>query len=213
VLGRDEKLKTICELVHAPMPVALALLTLLLLPHGLPASRAAEALAPTSVRSLLLWRHAEAELASPGVGDAERELTRRGERQARRVASWLRRRAGVGADARVVASPAARTQGTARALGRAFATSAALSTASDARTLLAEAGWLPANGTEGGGITVVVGHAPTLGRAAALLLTGFETEALDLRKGGVIWLEQRAPAGFAGGTVTLRAMLDPEDIK
>jgi phosphohistidine phosphatase len=195
------------------LAVALCLVSLLLLPHGSLASRAAEAPAPTSVRSLILWRHAEAELARNGANDAARELTRRGERQARRAASWLRRRAGVGADARVIASPTARTQGTASALSVAYSTSNALATATDALALLSEAGWLPANGTERRGVTVVVGHAPTLGRAAALLLTGVETDSFDLRKGGLIWLEQRAPAGFAGGIVTLRAMLDPEDIK
>ena len=40
---------------------------------------------------LILWRHAEAEEASPGGSDAERELTPRGEKQALRMAQWLER--------------------------------------------------------------------------------------------------------------------------
>ena len=38
---------------------------------------------------LILWRHAEAEVAAPGQDDLQRALTPKGERQARRMAAWL----------------------------------------------------------------------------------------------------------------------------
>ena len=74
---------------------------------------------------LILWRHAEAqEHPDPlhgQAGDAQdlaRRLTPRGEKQAARVAAWLDRQLPEGA--RVYASPAQRTEQTARALGRKF---------------------------------------------------------------------------------------------
>ena len=39
---------------------------------------------------LILWRHAEAENGSPTLPDHKRRLTARGEKQARKVARWLR---------------------------------------------------------------------------------------------------------------------------
>ncbi|MDO8419662.1 MAG: histidine phosphatase family protein, partial [Rubrivivax sp.] len=40
---------------------------------------------------LLLWRHAEALEAGEAQDDLDRALTRKGERQAQRVADWLNR--------------------------------------------------------------------------------------------------------------------------
>jgi phosphohistidine phosphatase len=57
--------------------------------------------------------------------------------------------------------------------------------------------------------TVLVGHAPALGRAAALALTGSErAEWLAIEKGGVAWLE-----ADAHGKVTLRALIGPKEMK
>src|SRR5471032_1473859 len=77
---------------------------------------------------LILWRHAEAEDLSPfsasrctparRKADMERELTKRGRAQARRVAGWLRERLPKGT--KVLASPALRCVETARALTRDF---------------------------------------------------------------------------------------------
>ena len=50
---------------------------------------------------LILWRHAEAE---DGVPDLERRLTKRGERQAEKMAAWLKPM--LTADWLIVASPA-----------------------------------------------------------------------------------------------------------
>ena len=60
---------------------------------------------------LILWRHADAKDAAPGKPDAERGLTAKGIKQARRMADWLEKR--LPAEARVLVSPARRAQQTA----------------------------------------------------------------------------------------------------
>ena len=62
---------------------------------------------------LILWRHAE---AVEGEMDLARELTRRGEHQARDMAAWLAPRLPAGA--RVFTSEARRSRQTARYLER-----------------------------------------------------------------------------------------------
>jgi len=146
---------------------------------------------------LVLWRHAEAE---DGMPDAARVLTPKGRKQARAIAKWLRKR--LPGDCRVVASPAARAQETAAALDLPFATSTEIDVGASAAAVLAAAGW-PA----GGGTVLVVGHQPTLGRAAALALTGRAAD-WPVKKGAVWWLARRARGGDA--EVVLRAVLGPD---
>jgi phosphohistidine phosphatase len=67
---------------------------------------------------LILWRHAEAEVAPEGGDDLSRALTKKGERQAARMAAWLDRHLPEGA--RVLVSPSVRTQQTVAPLGRKF---------------------------------------------------------------------------------------------
>ncbi|HSD42283.1 MAG TPA: histidine phosphatase family protein, partial [Burkholderiales bacterium] len=110
---------------------------------------------------LILWRHAEAE---DGGADAARALTARGRRQAKSLARWLRKRLPDGC--RILVSPAVRAQQTAAALGLEFATEPRVDVGALASDVLAVAGW-PDNGDA----VLVVGHQPTLGRAAALALT------------------------------------------
>lgn len=146
---------------------------------------------------LILWRHAEAEAGAP---DAERRLTPKGVKQAKRMAAWLRERLPDGAV--VLTSPARRAQETARALREDAATRDALGTSAGAAALLKAAGW-----PKGRGTVVVVGHQPTLGEAAALALAG-RAEAWRLKKGGIIWLV--AGQADAGGRAALRAALSPD---
>jgi phosphohistidine phosphatase len=146
---------------------------------------------------LVLWRHAEAE---DGVPDAARVLTPKGRKQARAIAKWLRKR--LPGDCRIVVSPAARAQETAVALDLPFATSTEVDVGASAAAVLAAAGW-PA----GGGTVLVVGHQPTLGRAAALALTGRAAD-WPVKKGAVWWLARRARGG--GAEVVVRAVLGPD---
>lgn len=147
---------------------------------------------------LILWRHAEAEDGSP---DAERRLTAKGRRQAKRMARWLAAR--LPEDAQVLASPAVRACQTARALRAEYETSPALGTGTEARALLAAMGWPSASL----GTRVLVGHQPTLGQAAALALTGAPAP-WSLKKGAVLWITQRHRDGQV--EAALRAALSPD---
>ena len=144
---------------------------------------------------LILWRHADAE---DGIPDSERELTAKGGKQAARMAKWLRAR--LPDDAVVFASPARRTQQTASALTRDFKTVPDLGLAATAEGILRAAGWPDTDGT-----VVIVGHQPTLGETAALLLTGAKEPWL-VKKGAVVWVARRADAA----TTQLRAALSPD---
>jgi phosphohistidine phosphatase len=142
---------------------------------------------------IILWRHAEAE---DGVPDAQRRLTARGEKQAQKVARWLRKRLPEGA--RILSSPAVRAAQTAQALDLPFEERKELGTAASAAGILAAAGW-----PDAGGSVVVVGHQPTLGRVAALLLSGKETD-WNIKKGAAWWFSCR------GGETSLRAVSGPD---
>lgn len=142
---------------------------------------------------LILWRHADAE---DGMPDAERRLTAKGEKQARRVAAWLAER--LPEDYVVLASPARRARQTAKALTQEFETVEAVGTSATPGQLLEAAGW-----PKRGGTVVVVGHQPTLGQVAALVLTGVAA-GWGVRKGALWWLRSR------DGDVTVRAVTGPE---
>ncbi|OWW22559.1 SixA phosphatase family protein [Noviherbaspirillum denitrificans] len=133
---------------------------------------------------LILWRHAEAETGGPGTPDAARELTEKGRRQARKMAEWLNRI--LPDDCRILSSPAMRTVQTVEALGRKFKTDRALATDASAEGILQAAGWPDAEGT-----VLVVGHQPTLGYVASLLVAGEEQE-WHLRKGSICWIASKA---------------------
>lgn len=157
---------------------------------------------------LILWRHAEAdEIADPATAvdvqaDLQRALTTKGERQAARMAGWLRRQ--LTATTRVLASPARRAQQTAAALDRKFVTVDALAPGGTVEGLLQAARWPDSRVP-----VLVVGHQPALGLAAAYLLTGAATP-WTLRKGGVLWLRGRERDGTA--QVLLHAALAPDMI-
>ncbi|MEW5771851.1 MAG: histidine phosphatase family protein [Pseudomonadota bacterium] len=146
---------------------------------------------------LILWRHADAQDGSP---DLDRPLTAKGRKQAEEMAKWLRAR--LPEDARVMASPALRTVQTVAALDRAYEVVDALAPGEDAARLLHAAGWPQAKGT-----VLVVGHQPTLGEVASLLLFG-ETRGLSLKKGGLLWLTNRV-RGDLPQTV-LKAAMTPD---
>jgi phosphohistidine phosphatase len=143
---------------------------------------------------LILWRHADAQ---DGEQDMARPLTNKGRRQAERMAAWLH--AHLPKHTRILASPARRTRETADALGLDYEVEANLAPGAAAAHLLAAAGWPDASGA-----VLVVGHQPTLGEAASLLLFG-EARPLSIKKGGVIWLTNRV-RGDAPQTMIKAAM-------
>lgn len=133
---------------------------------------------------LILWRHAEALDTLP---DAARKLSERGERQATQMAQWLLPR--LPKDARILVSPARRCQQTAQALDLDVETSRALNTDASVADLIAATEWPTISGT-----VVVVGHQPTLGRVAALLLSGQEAD-WTVKKGAIWWFTSRVRCG------------------
>ena len=136
---------------------------------------------------LILWRHAEAQEAADGSGDLARPLTRRGEKQAARMADWLDRQLPDGA--RVLASQALRTEQTVRALQRKYRLHDELRPGASPEQLLALAGW-----PHGKAPVLIVGHQPTLGETVARLL-GLPERECAVRKGAVWWLRSRHREG------------------
>lgn len=129
---------------------------------------------------LLLWRHAEAE---DGEDDMKRRLTERGHKQAKAMAAWIR--AHQPKDLRIIASPAVRTQQTVEALQLPFETNRKIGPDACVSELIAASGW-----PQGAGSVLIVGHQPSLGRLASLLLAGHETE-WSIKKGALWWLSNR----------------------
>lgn len=149
---------------------------------------------------LILWRHAEAEDALPGMTDLERALTVKGTKQARRMGQWLDSQ--LPDSCRILASPAVRTLQTVEALGRKFKMHSDLAPGADPSDILKAANW-PA----GKDSVLVVGHQPTLGQVAALLLTGDDFE-WDIRKASAWWFAQRDPGNAA--SVYLKAVMSAD---
>ena len=114
------------------------------------------------------------------------------------MAGWLKTR--LPEDYRLIASPAVRAQQTARALNATFLTNPALAVDASATGILSAIDW-----PDCGGTTLIVGHQPSLGRLAALLVAGRE-DAWSIRKGALWWLWQRAHEDG----VSIRTIVDPD---
>jgi phosphohistidine phosphatase len=149
---------------------------------------------------LILWRHAEAHVQREGQTDLERALTTKGERQAQRMAEWLNHR--LAHSTRILVSPALRTQQTAKALDRHFKTVQLLAPEASATALLSVVRWPEANEP-----VLVVGHQPTLGQVAALLL-GEVAQTWVVKKGAVWWLRSRERE--SGNQVVVQAVQSPD---
>jgi phosphohistidine phosphatase len=132
---------------------------------------------------LVIWRHAD---AVDGYPDHERELSAKGRQQAKHMAAWLNAR--LPADATLLVSPAVRAQQTAAALKRAFNTCDAIEPGADYTAVFDAHATLGAPQSDG--VTLIVGHQPTLGQVASRLLTGAEGD-LSIKKGAVWWFTLR----------------------
>jgi phosphohistidine phosphatase len=167
----------------------------------------------TTTMDLILWRHAEAEDSDGNTPDAKRRLTPRGEKQARKMAAWLNDRL-PSSGTTVLVSPTERTQQTAHALGLPFEIEPKIGIGADCADLLAAAGWLDTGkrkvsrgvtgGNPRGSTAIIVGHQPTLGRLAALLLSGSEND-WAFKKGAIWWFSRRTREGE--DQMVLRAMM------
>jgi phosphohistidine phosphatase len=151
---------------------------------------------------LFIVRHAIAEEAEPGQADAERKLTTEGKKKLKQVVKGLR-----GLDvsfSRVLTSPWTRAIQTAKLLGPindGLPLSTELLTKSPSAELLNAL-------AEGTDRTAVVGHEPWLGELVGWLAFGDmrHGSSLDLKKGGVVWLDGHC---IPGG-MKLRALLPPK---
>ncbi len=152
------------------------------------------------IMELILWRHAEAEPIDADTPDAVRALTAKGHKQASKMAEWLDRH--LPDNFRILASPTTRTVQTAEALGRRFKTHVSLAPGSTAEAVLEAAHW-----PDGNASVLIIGHQPTLGRVAALLIAGTQQDWV-LRKGSVCWIARKAddeaPANY------IKAILDTD---
>jgi phosphohistidine phosphatase len=146
---------------------------------------------------LILWRHADAQ---DGEVDMTRALTAKGHKQAQKVAVWLRTR--LPEKTRILVSPAVRAMQTADALELDYELVANIAPGAAGVQILSAAGWPDATGA-----VLLVGHQPTLGEAASLLLFG-ETSAMNIKKGGLLWLTNRV-RGSQPQTI-LKAAMTPE---
>jgi phosphohistidine phosphatase len=126
---------------------------------------------------LILWRHADAEIASDGEDDLSRQLTTKGEKQAARMAAWLDRHLPEGVR-------------TAKALNRKYKLREELVPDSSADDVLALVKWDIKKGPLGKGPILLVGHQPYLGEIAAKLLA-MQEHSCAIRKGAVWWLRSK----------------------
>lgn len=149
---------------------------------------------------IILWRHAEAE---DGADDMARALTARGVRHAARVGRWLGTQ--VNGSWRILVSPALRARQTAAGLGMPFSIEPGIAPGAPASAVLQASGW-----PDGRSNVIIVGHQPTLGEVAALLMTGSRAD-VAIRKGAAWWFSVPA-AGSRGAAreVRLKAVVGPE---
>ena len=103
------------------------------------------------------------------------------------MAAWIR--AHQPKDLRVIASPTVRTQQTATALDLPFETVRKIGPDACVSELIAAAGW-----PQSAEPVLIVGHQPSLGRLASLLLGGQESD-WTIKKGALWWLSNRLRRG------------------
>jgi phosphohistidine phosphatase len=146
---------------------------------------------------LILWRHADAE--DPiAQDDFARELTKKGHRQARAMADWLRPR--LEGEWRVLTSPAARAVQTVTPLERDYEIRPNLDPTRVVGHYLRESGWPT------GPNTILVGHQPTLGEVVARLVQD-QGGDVAVKKGAIWWFATRERGGQVETVV--KAVMDP----
>jgi len=152
---------------------------------------------------LILWRHAEAEEGAAGIPDSKRRLTSRGEKQAHDMAKWLK--AQLPRKTTILVSPTVRTQQTAHTLAMPYEVEPKISVGADTADIIAASRW-----PDYPSAVLLVGHQPSLGRLAALLLSGAEAD-WSVKKGCVWWFSKRSREGR--DQTVLRAVIAPDFLR
>ena len=142
---------------------------------------------PINCHNIILWRHAEAVVASDDTlqSDMARALTPKGQRQAKHMARWLKKH--LPKDTLLLSSAALRAFQTAQALNDRAAYAQinvhpTLNPTASLQEILVSLASLSAHKN-----ILLVGHQPYLGRLASQLL-GLEVSDLNIKKGAIWWL-------------------------
>lgn len=149
-----------------------------------------------TTRDLILWRHADAGESTEDDADLLRSLTPKGEKQAQRMAAWLKRQ--LPDTTRVISSPATRAEQTTMALQRPYKLRDELAPHASVQDLLHAAQWGQYRGP-----ILIVGHQPTLGQLVGASLQPQWSPSLgvpepaavpsiSIRKGALWWLRLRS---------------------
>lgn len=133
--------------------------------------------------NIILWRHAEAKPADDesGENDMARELTKKGQRQAKQMAHWLKRH--LPKETLLLSSPAVRAYQTAEALKTKVIINEALSPDTSLQVVLDCLTSLESSQKN----LLVVGHQPWLSQLVTHL-TGLSGAEIDIKKGAIWWL-------------------------
>ena len=148
---------------------------------------------------LILWRHAEAENGK-GIPDLERKLSGTGEKQAEKMAHWLKPR--LPNKLKVLVAPARRAKQTAEFLELPYTVERKLGIGADTSDPLSAAHW-----PDGDGPILLLTHQPAMGRLASLFLGGAEGD-MPIKKCGVFWFSTREREHRT--QVVLRAAMYPD---
>lgn len=132
-----------------------------------------------SVKNLILWRHAEAEVLLHGASDLERALTKKGHKQAKQMAGWLKKY--LPKQTYVLVSPSVRTRETVAYWGEDWQEDTRLAPERPLAPLLQLLDQSPFESV------MLVGHQPWIGELAAHGL-GMPDGQISIKKGAVWWL-------------------------
>lgn len=141
--------------------------------------------------NLILWRHAEAEDQSAGGADADRKLTKKGRKDAEKMAKWLNEH--LPKNTEVLCSPAKRCLETASHLKNISDFKVSVAEFLNTDTTVEKIAKQVVN-NDNSITTLIVGHQPNFGFLIAKLL-GQQENACVVKKGAVWWLRQREHDG------------------
>jgi len=143
--------------------------------------------------NLIIWRHAEAEAQSESGHDRDRVLTKRGRKDAGRIAKWLYKH--LPEHTELLCSPARRCLQTADALHDLNQMEIKIA---DCLSLDSHVGRMTqeVDNQDDTQTIILVGHQPNLGLFIAKLL-GFHQSACVVKKGAIWWLKQRKLDGVS----------------
>jgi phosphohistidine phosphatase len=139
------------------------------------------------MKNLILWRHAEAEVNSISGADSDRALTKRGYKDAAKMAKWLNKH--LPPNTQVFCSPARRCLETVAALQKIKSIQLEVSDFLSIETT-PEIITNKISEENSSNTILIVGHQPNLGIVISKLLDINES-VCPIKKGSVWWLQQR----------------------